>query len=149
VRLAVRPSTIVLVAFGFIVLVLGIWIEDRSAVAAPLVVLGTLIVVAAILFQGWAETISEVSVSQSGLTFKRQLPSTEDLTEAGLPPEAAHEIEQWMTALTEALPAAIDARVRKVLDERAAGDRRRRELLLQFMERHRPKAEPEGPSKAN
>lgn len=38
-------STVVLVILGLAMLALGIWVEDRPAVAAPLVVLGAVIVV--------------------------------------------------------------------------------------------------------
>jgi hypothetical protein len=39
-------STVVLVALGLAMLAVGIWVEDRAAVAAPLVIIGALAVVA-------------------------------------------------------------------------------------------------------
>src|SRR4051794_33012435 len=103
------PSTIALAALGLGMLAVGVWVEHRAAVAAPLVVLGALVVVAGVVLQGWAETIEELSVSQAGLTLKRQLPTPSDLTDAGLSPEAAREVFQWMTDFTDALPGVIDA----------------------------------------
>jgi hypothetical protein len=79
----VPERKVALAALALAMLVLGIAVEDRAAVAAPLVILGALIVVAAVLFEGWADTIHEVSLSQSGVTLKRQLPSAEELAEAG------------------------------------------------------------------
>lgn len=79
----VRFSTVVLVALGLAMLALGVWVEDRPAVAAPPVILGALIVVAGVVFEGWADTIQEMSLGQSGVTLKRQIPTAEELTQAG------------------------------------------------------------------
>jgi hypothetical protein len=138
--LSIRPTTAALVVLGLALLALGIWVEDRAAVAAPLVVLGALIVVAGILVQSWMETVHEMSLGREGLTLKRQLPSAEELTEAGLPPEVAAEIERWMTTLAEALPQVIDSHVNRVLEKRRERDRMTRlaaERFVDFQRRQR------------
>jgi len=115
-----------LILLGLAMLALGIWVEDRAAVAAPLVIIGALIVVAGVIFEAWAD-IAEMSVSQGGLTFKRR-PSVEQLTEAGLPPKVAEEIQAWMDGILDALPEAIDRRVRKALADQARGARRLQDM---------------------
>jgi hypothetical protein len=102
-----------LVVLGVLMLVLGIAVEERPAVAAPLVVLGPLIAMVGILFEGWSDSVAEMSLGQSGLTLKRQLPTSEDLTKAGVPPEAARELGEALNAFAEQLPAVIDARIRE------------------------------------
>jgi hypothetical protein len=101
----------VLVVLGLAMLAVGVWVEDRAAVAAPLVALGAVIVVGAVIFERWADTIQEMSLGQSGLTLKRQIPSAEELAQAGLPESAAQEIQEWMEALVAVLPTIIDERV--------------------------------------
>jgi hypothetical protein len=130
----VRLATMVLVALGLAMLALGIWVEDRPAVAAPLVVLGALIVVAAVIFEGWADSIEELSVGQSGLTMKRQIPTTEDLTQAGLPEEAAREIQEWMETLWAVLPRAIDERVKDAMLRQARDEGNYRAALRKVAE---------------
>jgi hypothetical protein len=115
----VRPATMLLVALGLAMLGIRLWVEDRPVVAAPLVVLGAVIVVAAAIFEAWADSIQEMSVGQSGVTLKRQIPTAEELAKAGLPEEAAREIQEWMEALWAVLPKVIDEHVRKTLKENA------------------------------
>lgn len=61
----VRPATMVLVVLGLAMLALGVWVEDRPAVAAPLVILGALIVVVGVIFESWAD-IEEMSWARRG-----------------------------------------------------------------------------------
>jgi hypothetical protein len=110
----VRPSTLVLVGLGLALLAVGVWVEDRAAVAAPLVIIGALVVVVGVVFEAWAD-IEEMSVSQAGLTFKRRAPSAEQLTEGGLPSQVADALEQWLEDVTRLLPAEVDKRVSKAL----------------------------------
>ena len=133
-RLPVRPGALALIALGLAMLALGIWVEDRAAVAAPLAILGALVVVAGVIFDAWAD-IEEMSVSQSGVTFRRRMPSVEDLTEGGLPEQVAQDIASWMDALTEALPGAIDRRVQKAFKDRAESKRILSGAMRELVER--------------
>jgi len=139
---------VVLVALGLAMLALGIWVEDRPAVAAPLVILGALIVVVALIWEEWADSILELSLSTqvASATVKRQVPTAEELAKAGLPEEAAEEIWRFLEAITEWVPAVIDQRVRKVLAERAAIGSGRRALYRRFVEQQRQQGdEQQGP----
>ncbi len=118
VQLPIRSSTLLLVALGLAMLAVGVWVEDREAVAVPLVVIGALVVIAAVIVETWQD-IEEMSVTQSGVIFKRRPPpSAEQLTQAGLPEQAAEEIQKWMDALLEVLPGAIDERVNVAIARR-------------------------------
>jgi hypothetical protein len=99
VRLPVRVSTIVLLGLGLAMLAVGVWVEDRAAVAAPLVIIGALVVVAGVIFEAWAD-LEELSISQAGVTLRRRPPpSAEELAEAGLPPEVAKRMSEWFDSL--------------------------------------------------
>lgn len=113
----VRPSSLVLIVLGLTMLALGIWVEDRAAVAAPLVIIGALVVVAGVVVETWAD-LEEMSLSQAGIVLKRRAPTAEQLTEAGLPPAVAEEIKAWIDSLLEVLPRIIDTRVDKKLKDR-------------------------------
>ena len=65
VRFSVRMSTVVLVALGLAMLAVGIWVEDRSAVAAPLVIIGALAVVAGVIFGEWPTSSRCLSPSRA------------------------------------------------------------------------------------
>lgn len=86
------------------------------------------------IFEGWADTLQELSVGQAGLRLKRQVPTAEELTEAGLPEKAAQEVQEWMDALMGALPGVIDQRVRKILKDNGEGAKRLDEMLSELAE---------------
>jgi hypothetical protein len=109
-----RPGAVLLGVLGIAMLAVGVWVEDRDAVAVPLVILGAFVVVASVVIERWAD-IEEMSVSQSGLTFKRRAPTVEELTEGGVPEEVAKQLFEWMDDLLTVLPKAIDARVDRAL----------------------------------
>src|SRR5215216_7145712 len=110
VRFSVRMSTVVLVALGLAMLAVGIWVEDRAAVAAPLVIIGALAVVARGDLRRVAD-IEQMPLGQSGFSVTRCPPAAEQLTEAGLSPEVAQEMQEWMDALIDAVPGLVDKRV--------------------------------------
>ena len=62
VRLPLRFNTLILLALGVALLVIGIWVEEREAVAAPLVIIGALVALIAIVYETWAD-VAEMSVS--------------------------------------------------------------------------------------
>jgi hypothetical protein len=126
-------STVMLVALGLAMLAVGIWVEDRAAVAAPLVIIGALAVVAGVIFGEWAD-IEQMSLGQSGFSVTRRPPTAEQLTEAGLPPEVAQEMQEWMDALIDALPGLVDKRVSRMLAERERGARELDRLARQVAE---------------
>jgi hypothetical protein len=80
-RLPIRPSTLVLVVLGLGMLVLGVWVEDRAAVAAPLVIIGALVVVAGVVVETWAD-IEEMSLGQAGIVLMKKLKDRRNYEEA-------------------------------------------------------------------
>jgi hypothetical protein len=58
-------STVVLVALGLAMLAVGIWVEDRAAVAAPLVIIGALAVVAGVISGEWPTSSRCLSASRA------------------------------------------------------------------------------------
>jgi hypothetical protein len=116
-RLLLRAIS--LVALGLVMLAVGIWVEDRAAVAAPLVIIGALIVVAVTIADAWTD-VEEFAVGpQEGLRIKRRLPSPEQLTEAGIDARVAEQIttalQDWTDDLLEVTGKEIDRRVRLAL----------------------------------
>lgn len=101
-----RLGAFALIVLGLAMLGIGVWVEDRDAVAAPLVILGALLVVAGVIFEGWRD-VEELGVSAQGVTFRRRPPSAEQLTQAGLPEPVAKQIEAYLDEWTEDLLSVI------------------------------------------
>ena len=61
--------------------------------------------------------IEQMPLGQSGFSVTRCPPAAEQLTEAGLSPEVAQEMQEWMDALIDALPGLVDKRVSRTRAE--------------------------------
>jgi hypothetical protein len=61
--------------------------------------------------------IEQMPLGQSGFSVTRCPPTAEQLTEAGLSPEVAQEMQEWMDALIDALPGLVDKRVSRTCAE--------------------------------
>jgi hypothetical protein len=61
--------------------------------------------------------IEQMPLGQSGFSVTRCPPAAEQLTEAGLSPEVAQEMQEWMDALIDAVPGLVDKRVSRTRAE--------------------------------